>query len=101
VVLITDRPRQLSARALSQIDTVAIVGRWPQSCLTEFCEAAGRVAPSVSEAPLSSGEILLWRLKEPAGPLPVRVIKAQDGSAPQPGKTLAATIQATAPVLAH
>jgi hypothetical protein len=74
VVLITESPRRLSRSALAQIDTVAIVGQKPQHVLAEFCESAGKTVPSVSDAPLSTGEVLYWRLNETAGPTRVRVI---------------------------
>jgi hypothetical protein len=73
MVLITETPRRLSNRALKQIDTLAIVGERPHELLAEFCESAGRVIPSLSDAPLSAGEVLYWRLNETSGPTRVRV----------------------------
>jgi hypothetical protein len=73
VVLITETARRLSAGALAQVDTLAVVGNTPQETLNEFCEAAARTVPSVSALPLPLGEVLYWRLNETAGPIRIRV----------------------------
>jgi HAD superfamily hydrolase (TIGR01484 family) len=105
VVLITETPRRLSAGALSQVDTVAVVGDRPQETLSEFCEAAGRTAPSVSDTPLSAGEALYWRLSETSGPTRMRVQTAQPEASvttdATPSSTLLPAPNQTAPALAR
>jgi hydroxymethylpyrimidine pyrophosphatase-like HAD family hydrolase len=81
IVLITETPRQLSRRALAQVDTVAVVGKTPQHVLAEFCQAVARAVPSVSESPLSVGEALYWRLNENTGPTRIRIKAAQHPTA--------------------
>jgi hypothetical protein len=86
MALITETPRRLSKRALKQINTVAIVGAKPQELLAEFCESAGRVVPSISDAPLSTGEVLYWRLNETSGPARMRVAPPRQTATIDAGK---------------
>jgi hydroxymethylpyrimidine pyrophosphatase-like HAD family hydrolase len=98
VVLITETPRRLSRPALAQIDTVAVVGQKPQQVLAEFCESAGKTVPSVSDAPLATGEVLYWRLNETAGPTRMRVIThgpASTVNSAQPDATIRPPSDAT------
>jgi len=81
LALITERPARLSSAILSRIDTLALVGDQPETTLAEFCKAVGRASPQISAVPLAFGEVLYWRLSDPAGPLRMSVRPAEKAPA--------------------
>jgi HAD superfamily hydrolase (TIGR01484 family) len=85
VALITERPGQLSAGALAQVDALAVVGERPQDALAEFCTAANRSVPAAADVPLATGEVLYWRLHETSKPTRMRVAVAEKLAAPAIG----------------
>jgi hypothetical protein len=97
VALITERPRRLSERALEQVDTLAIVGERPLDALADFCAAANRSLPALSDMPLATGEILYWRLHESSSPTRMRVAVAEKFAAPAVGISSARPDSAAAP----
>ncbi len=58
--LITVHPERLATSVLQSIDTLIVVGDDPKSMFASFAAAHGREPPRVDDAPLPSGEALIW-----------------------------------------
>ncbi|MES1209866.1 MAG: HAD-IIB family hydrolase [Pseudomonadota bacterium] len=58
--LITVHPAHVSHALLESVDIVLVVGTAPKQMLVEFADAVGLPPPELEDAPLPSGEAMLW-----------------------------------------
>ena len=60
LMMITVHPEHVSQAALSNVDTLITVGRYPQQTVRSFCTAAGITVPSASIPESHNGNVLAW-----------------------------------------
>jgi HAD superfamily hydrolase (TIGR01484 family) len=60
VLLITVHPEHVSPAALSEINTVIVVGHGPKAILDEFAKTIGVESPEAPSHDLAPGEALIW-----------------------------------------
>lgn len=80
VLHITERPDAVAREVLRSISLVVVVGAAArgETLLQEFARATGRAAPTLEAPPLSDGEAVAWRPREPgAAPLRVNITMSQ------------------------
>ncbi len=64
LMLVTVHPEHISPVVLRKINTVLVVGREPETLLSEVAKAAEVTVPEVAAKDLDRGEALLWLLDE-------------------------------------
>ena len=65
-LFLTVHPDQCSPRALALVDDVVIIGKTPKDTMAQACASLGEIAPVITEAPLPTGDVVLWSRKERA-----------------------------------
>jgi hydroxymethylpyrimidine pyrophosphatase-like HAD family hydrolase len=67
MIFVTVHPDQLSPAALSAVDLVVALGKWPQQTIETFCRQVGEPVPDLPGEPLSPKEALAWTRSSKAG----------------------------------
>ena len=71
MIFITVHPDQLSPSALSAVDLVVALGKWPQQTIETFCRQVGQPIPNLPGEPLSPKEALAWTRSAKSGAIRV------------------------------
>lgn len=77
MILVTVHPDHVSPAALNSVDVVIAIGKTPGDSLRSFTGALRVAAPNVGTTPLSSGEALVWFLRNGTTPIRVRTLAGQ------------------------
>lgn len=67
MIFVTVHPDQLSPMALSAVDLVVALGKWPQQTIETFCRQVEQAVPDLRGEPLSPKEALAWMRSAKSG----------------------------------
>lgn len=73
-IMVTIYPDELSAEALTLVETILTVGDEARDMITRFCGALGKPCPSLPSAKLNLGQALLWN---PRSDQPARIVSVR------------------------